>query len=79
MTVPRKNLLRTHGPNRKYPLTGGAEAHNGTPDGTTERSESNELKRSEARKSEVTDAGCATKKTALPVDFVSTLFEIDSI
>jgi hypothetical protein len=30
--------LRVSVENRKYPLTGGAEAHNGTPDGTTERS-----------------------------------------
>jgi len=28
-----KKHLRPPAPNRKYPLTGGAEAHNGTPDG----------------------------------------------
>ena len=34
---------------------------------------------SEAKNTEVTDAGCAKKIMALRVDFVSTLFEIDSI
>ena len=71
--------MRTPRPSRKYPLTGGAEAHNGTPDGTTERSESDELERRTATNIEINDAGCAKKKTALPVDFVSTLFEIDGI
>ena len=75
MTLLQKKGLRVRGLNRKYPLTGGAEAHNGTPDGTTERR--SEGKR--GKKLEVTDAGCAKKIMALRVDFVSTLFEIDSI
>ena len=37
MTVWQKKGLRAPGLRRKYPLTGGAEAHNGTPDGTTEQ------------------------------------------
>ena len=65
--VSRKKGLRGAAAIRKYPLTGGAEAHNGTPDGTTERR--SEGKR--GKKLEVTDAGCAKKKMALRVDFVS--------
>ncbi|WP_425040623.1 hypothetical protein [Primorskyibacter sp. S187A] len=37
IAVLEKKGLRVTGLIRKYPLTGGAEAHNGTPDGTTER------------------------------------------
>ena len=33
MRFSRKKPLRTPGAIRKYPLTGGAEAHNGAPDG----------------------------------------------
>ena len=36
MTTCRKKPLRTSGPIRKYPLAGGAEAPNGTPDGAAE-------------------------------------------
>ncbi len=34
MTRNSKKLLRTHPANRKPPFTGGAEALDGTPDGT---------------------------------------------
>ena len=49
---------------------------------TTERQterRSDALEGSEAKNTEVSDAGCAKKKMALRVDFVSTLFEIASI
>ena len=49
---------------------------------TTERQterRSDALEGSEAKNTEVTDAGCAKKILALRVDFVSTLFEIASI
>ena len=35
--VSAKKHLRVSATNRRTPLTGGAEAHNGTPDGKTER------------------------------------------
>ena len=74
MRFSRKKLLRHPAPNRKYPLTGGAEAHNGTPDGR----DGNGPKRGGTRKSEVLQAGRAKEVRAHPVGFVSTLFEIAS-
>lgn len=75
----QKKHLRTPRTNRRTPLTGGAEAHNGTPDGTTERPTRGSRQREARLKSEVNRAGRAKKNTALPVCFVSTLFEIASI
>ena len=37
MLLLQKKGLRVGGLIRKYPLTGGAEAHNGTPDGTKQQ------------------------------------------
>ncbi|MEO3414297.1 hypothetical protein AAFO92_06565 [Roseovarius sp. CAU 1744] len=73
--VYRKKGLRGAAAIRKYPLTGGAEAHNGTPDGMS----GTHSQGSPGKNTEVTDAGCAKKNGALRVDFVSTLFEIASI
>ena len=49
---------------------------------TTERQterRSDALEGLKATNTEMSDAGCARKLVALPVDFVSTLFEIDGI
>jgi len=73
--VSQKKGLRPPGPIRKCPLTGGAEALTGTPDGTTNiASTAREVKNTEAY-----EAGRAKKKRAHPVNFVSTLFEIANI
>ena len=47
--LSRKNPLRTPAAIRKYPLTGGAEAHNGTPDGHDDTLRGEVLKGSEAK------------------------------
>jgi hypothetical protein len=74
MAVGPKKSLRAPAPIRKYPFTGGAEAPTGR---QTER-RSDASQGPTATNIEAAEAGCA-KKTALPVDFVSTLFEIASI
>ncbi|MGX9352642.1 hypothetical protein ACS3QZ_15680 [Shimia sp. W99] len=66
-----KKGLRVPRTNRRTPLTGGAEAHNGTPDGAADLIGREGSERSEAEIIEAADAGCAKKKMALPVDFVS--------
>ncbi|WP_373928114.1 hypothetical protein, partial [Pseudooceanicola nitratireducens] len=75
MTVPGKKPLRSLAPNRKYPLTGGAEALTGR---QTER-RSDALEGLRQRTLRCLTRGAPQSKAALPVDFVSTLFEIDGI
>lgn len=58
--LSRKKGLRVRAPNRKYHFTGGAEAHNGTPDGTTERRSSG----TDGRKIWADEAGRAKSKSA---------------
>ena len=73
MHFSRKKLLRVPVPNRKYPLTGGAEAHNGTPDGPAAPSQGNEAE----RKPEVIEAGRAERLGRTLSLLLSTLFDID--
>ena len=75
--VSLKKGLRVPATNRRTPLTGGAETHRrgarraGRSGNATDRDETQE------EKSEVNEAGRAKEVRAHPVDFVSTLFEID--
>lgn len=60
-------------PIRKYPLTGGAEALDGAPTGRADKKAGNEADNTP----EAFEAGRAKEKRAHPVNFVSTLFEIE--
>jgi hypothetical protein len=71
--VSPKKPLRGPALIRKYPLTGGAEAHNGMPDGTTEQRSIGK----DGKKTEISEAGRVEEVTAHLGDFVSMLFEID--
>ena len=51
--------MRLRGPIRKYPLTGGAGAHDAKPDGADDTLRGEVLKRSEAKNIEVNEAGRA--------------------
>ena len=57
-----KKLLRVFGNNLRTPFTGGAEAHNGTPDGATERGSSDQ---DGGENTEVDEAGGASKFSAV--------------
>ncbi|MGK7725166.1 hypothetical protein ACSQ8B_03345 [Marinovum sp. F03] len=63
---------------RKSPLTGGAEAHNGTPDGAA-ATRQRDADADEAEDFEGMTGGRAKKLGRIRLVFVSTLFEIDGI